>query len=184
MKIRTFIIPFLIFLCFGIILVIYDNMVAGFISFGLALMVSVAFITTKVIEQNKINKLDKKYYVLRKEELLKEYAKLTKEFEEGKLKQVTLVYLKLKEEYSLEVLKKFGLWLTKKFPADPSGIDEGIIILFVNIHERLMEELKEFIKDELKKENILIDFDFGYAIYKTNLDFEELKREAINNLEH
>ena len=47
-----------------------------------------------------------------------------------------------------------------------------------------MEELKEFIKDELKKENILIDFDFGYAIYKTNLDFEELKREAINNLEH
>ena len=32
---------------------------------------------------------------------------LTKEFEEGKLKQVTLVYLKLKEEYSLEVLKKF-----------------------------------------------------------------------------
>ena len=101
MKIRNFIIPFLIFLCFGIILVIYDNMVAGFISFGLALMVSVAFITTKVIEQNKINKLDKKYYVLRKEELLKEYAKLTKEFEEGKLKQVTLVYLKLKEEYSL-----------------------------------------------------------------------------------
>ena len=50
--------------------------------------------------------------------------------------------------------------VNKKFPSRSFGIDEGIIILFVNIHERFMEKLKEFIKDELKKENILIDFGF------------------------
>lgn len=182
MKTKNFIIAFIVFITFGVILFIFSSKMAAYISFGFAVMLSVTFLTTKIMERRTLKKLDEKYYVLTKEQLLDEYDKLTAEFNKGKLKQITLTYLKFKEEYELNHLKNFGLWLTKNYFADPSGIDGGIIILFVNVHEALMVELIKDIKKKIKEEKISVDFDYGFAIYKQNDDYEMLKTRAINNL--
>lgn len=183
MKKKGFIISFLIFIGIGIILIIFDENVAGIISLGFASMLFFTYLTTLIMEKRKINQLDDVYYVLKKEELLKEYNKLAAEFDNEKLKAISLVYLEFKEEYSQEELKRFGLWLTQQYNADPSGLDEGIVILFVNIHDMFMKELLKHIKKQLKEENIKVDFNFGYANYKFQEDYEDLKARAIKNLE-
>jgi len=182
MKTRNFIIMFVVFISFGVILFLFDQNIAAYISLGFATMLGVTFLTSKILDNKKLKKLDSKYYVLTKEELLKEYNKLSKEFEEGKLKQIILTYLVFKEEYDDVTLKRFGLWLTKNYPVDPSGIDKDIIILFVNIHELMMKELIKDIKQKLKEQQILVDFKYGYSIYKKNDDYEQLKTRAINNI--
>lgn len=182
MRKRGFIISFSIFIVIGIILIIFDENIAGVISLGFASMLFFTFLTTLIMEKRKIKQLDDIYYVLKKEELLKEYDKLSLEFDNEKLKAITLVYLELKEEYEKEDLKRFGLWLTQKYNADPSGIDEGIIILFVNIHDMFMTELLKHLKNQVKDENIKVDFNYGYANYKTKDDYEDLKARAIKNM--
>lgn len=184
MKTRNYLISFVVFVGFGVLLFIFNQQIAAYISIGFAVMLSVTFITTKVMDKRTLKKLDEKYYVLTKEQLLKEYDKLTAEFNKGKLKQVILAYLRFKEEYELNHLKNFGLWLTKTYFADPSGIDGGIVVLFVNVHEVLMAELMKDIKNKIKEENITVDFDYGFAIYQENDNYETLKTKAINNLKN
>lgn len=182
MKTRNFIISFIVFITIGIILIVFDYDTPAYISFGFSSILGITFLTTKIMEKSKIKKLDQTYFVLTKEELLKEYNKLSKELNDGKLRQIILTYLEFKEEYSLSELKKFGLWLTKNYDVDPSGIDNGIVILFVNIHQIMMDELMKHIKEEIRKENIQVDFNYGYAIYNEKNDYEALKNEAIKQM--
>lgn len=182
MKLRSFLVSFLAFLILGIILLIIKQNIAGVISLGFASMLGISFVTFRVMEKNKIKKLDSLYYVLKKEALIKQYEKLAKEFDSGKLRAVTLMHLKFKDEYSPQELKNFGLWLTNNYSADPSGFDGGIIILFVNIHELMIKELMKHIKNQLKEENINVDFDYGYANYVTNDEYEELKQKALETI--
>lgn len=182
MRKKGYIISFLIFVVLGIILIVFSEKIAGIISLGFASMLFFTFLTTIIMEKRKIKQLDDVYYVLKKEELLKAYSKLATEFDNGKLKAISLVYLKFKEEYPKEDLKRFGLWLTQQYNADPSGFDDGIVILFVNIHDMFMKELLKHIKAQLKEENIKIDFNYGYANYKKEDDYEGLKARAIKNM--
>ena len=44
-----------------------------------------------------------------------------------------------------------------------------------------MTELLKHLKNQVKDENIKVDFNYGYANYKTKDDYEDLKARAIKN---
>ena len=46
----------------------------------------------------------------------------------------------------------------------------------------MIEDLIKDIKEKLKEAEIFVDFKYGYAIYKTNEEYEDLKNRAIKNI--
>ncbi len=182
MKIKTFLTAAIIFLLVGVVLIIIGENKGAYVSLGFSSMMFFSIITLLIIQRRKIKNLDQVYFVLKKEKLLKEYEKLSNDVDSNKLKALSLVYLKLKKDYEKEDLKKFGLWLTNTYSADPSGIDGGIVVLIANIHPKIMEEFMEHIKKQIKEENLIVDFTYGFAYYLNNEEYEVLKKRAINNI--
>lgn len=182
MRKRPFLIAFIIFFVIGIILFIFKQTTAATIALAFSVMMLLTTLTNFFMNKIKINKLDQTYFVYKKDHLLKEYNKLIKDIEKDKLKALSLVYIKLKEEYELSELKKFGLFLTNKYNADPSGYDDGIVVLFVNIHPKFMDEVLKLIQKQVKEEEILVEFNYGYSYYEENIDYESLRKRAVSNL--
>lgn len=182
MKFKKFLWAAFIFLGIGVILIVVGENKGAYISFAFSSMMFFTVFTTFIMEKRTIKRLDQVYFVLKKDKLVTEYNKLVKDVDSDKLKALSLVYLKFKKQYKEEDLKRFGLWLTNTYSADPSGIDGGIVILFANIHPQIMDQLMKHIKTQIKEQNITVNFDYSYAYYKNNEEYEELKQRAINKL--
>lgn len=184
MKKRSFYISFILFLGLTIVLILLNQSNAAIISGSFTGFILLSIIGLYIIDYRYHQKLDNKYYVLTKDHLVKEYNKLIKQKEEGKLKAVCLLYLVLIGNYPDDVLKAFGKFLDKSFKIDPVGWDEGYIILLANIHEIMLTEMVKQFKDNLNETNIKVQFRFGAAYYTGSESYDTLKLEARKTVKY
>lgn len=168
----------IVFMIMGVVLIIIKQWEAGVIAISFATISGLGVLVILFMDRLDRKKLDSNYFVRRKEFLLKDYEKLTKDFNKGKLKSLSLVTLKLTKEHDPETLKYFGMWLKEAFPTDPKGYDEGIIILYVNIHESLMDELIKQMRKRLKELRLGVSFKYGYTYYTGTESYETLRNLA------
>jgi hypothetical protein len=178
MKKRSFYISFILFLGLTIILILLKQYNAAIISGSFTGFILLSIIGLYIIDYRYHQKLDNKYYVLTKDYIVKEYEKLTKQKDEGKLKAVSILYIVLIGNYPDDVLKAFGKFLDESFKIDPVGRDDGYIVLLANIHEIMLTEMVKQFKDKLNETNIKVQFRFGAAYYTGSESFETLKLEA------
>lgn len=183
MRKRSMLTSMVIFLVIGGVLFIMKQWEAGIISVSFSIVTGLGVLVILFMEYRENKKLDEKHFVRRKEFLLKDYQKLTNDFNKEKLKSLNIVVLKLTKEHDETTMKDFGRWLKEAFPADPKGYDDGIVILFGNIHESLIDELIKQMRKRLKEVRLGVSFKAGYAYYSGSEDYETLRNlaeQAIN----
>lgn len=168
----------IVFLLIGIVLLILKQWEAGIIAVAFSLVTGAGILVLLLMEYLERQKYDKKYYVRRKEFLLKDYDKIAQDFNKEKIKSLNIVVLKFTKEHDQETFKLFGKWLKEAFPSDPKGYDEGIVILFANIHESLIDELIKQMRKRLKELRLGVSFKTGYAYYSGSEDYETLRQIA------
>lgn len=178
MKKRSFYFSFLIFLGLTIVLIILNQSKAAMISGSFTGFILLTIVGLYYIDYRYYQKLDKKYYVLQKDHLVKTYNKLTEEKDTGKLKAVCLLYIMVIGNYPDEVLKEFGKFLDNSFKIDPVGYDDGYVVILANIHEIMLTEMIKQFKDKMNDTTLRVQFRYGAAYYTGSESYETLKLEA------
>ncbi len=178
MKKRGIIISFGVFTVIGIILLVLKEQNPAFVSFGFASLMLFMLLTFAIIDKQNEKKKDPRYGVLKQEHFQKSFEKITKDYNLGKLKAVGLLFVSFDKEYETKTLLMFSKVLNKLFKIDPMSYDQGIIILLINIHPLMINELMKHLRVSLKVENIDVSFKTGFSSYTGTQTYQELKQEA------
>ena len=93
------------------------------------------------MDYQKYKKQDKTYYALNEEHTIKAFNKLKDAKDQGELKAVSIVYIKVLGEHEDAFYKRFGKRLTKNFSIDPVGYIDGYVVVFANVHELMLKEM-------------------------------------------
>lgn len=182
MRKKSMITSTVLFAIVGLAMIPFKQWEAMIIALSFSVVMGVGVITILLIEYLESKKLDKTYFLRRKEFIVKDYQKLTAEFDKNKHKAVSMTVFKFTKEHDQKTLKSFAKWLKEAFTTDPMGYDDGVIILFVNMHEALMPELIKQARKRLKDARIGVSFKSGFAYYTGNEDYETLKQLAEDSI--
>lgn len=178
MKKRNFLITFITIFVIAIVLAILKQWQLLYAALTFLFVIGIMIIASAIIDHRYKKKLDKRYQILTKENLIKEYQKIKISKETGKIKAFCLVYFNLEKDYRENDLKSFSGFLKTKFSIDPIGYDDGVVVIVVNMHEIMMNELIKIIKNEMKEKELFVRFNYGIAYYGNNESYQELYNEA------
>ncbi len=177
MKVKNVLYPLIFSLIVAILLFVLKQYTAGIIAASFSFIMLVSLVGLLIINKKEESRKDKRFGIYTKENLLIEFDKLKKQKDENKLKALMLLYIVPNKEYEDDEIKALASYLNRKFSIDPIGYDEGIIIVLGNIHEILLNEMMKQIKVELAKNNVNVDYKYGFGYYTNNETYEELLEE-------
>lgn len=174
MKTKNVVFPLTLSLATAVLLFILKQNTAAIIALTFSVIMLMTLVGLLYYNQKQKKRQDKRYGIYTRDNIIIEYNKLITLKNHQKLKAVCMLYIKPNEGYVDEDIKTFSAYLKKKFPIDPIGYDEGIVVVLANIHELLLEEMLKQIKQELIEHKIPIQFKYGVDYYTGSETYETL----------
>lgn len=167
-----------IFSVLAIVFVILEQTMFFYASATLVFVIGIMLVSRVLIDKKYQKKLDKRYQLLTRDNLEKEFEKVRKTKEEDKIKAFCLVHFSFLENYEDKIIEEFGKYLKTKFAIDPMGYVDGIAVIVINMHEIMMNEMFKIIKKELNDKNFNLKYKVGMSFYTNNDSLESLLSEA------
>lgn len=178
MRKRNLLVMLVILIILSVVFISLGELMFFYLSATLSFVIFIMVTSKMIIEKQYQKKLDKRYQLLTNENLIKEFGKVKKDKDEGKIKAFCVVHFGFLEKYQDEMIISMGKYLKTKFSIDPMGYIDGIAIIVVNMHEIMMNEMLKIIKKELKDNGFKLKYKVGIAFYSNDDSFEKLLSEA------
>ena len=178
MKKTNLLIMMIIFMALTALFIFLRETTFTYISSTLTFVILIMLSAKTIIDKQYQKKLDKRYMLLTNENMIKQYDKLRLEKENDKIMAFCLIYFKLLENYDDKTILNFGKYLKTKFSIDPIGFNDGVVVIVVNMHEIMMNEMFKTIKNELKQLEFNIKYKVGMAYFSGNETYDALLEEA------